>query len=298
MGTFMGHVLPGSFFAGFACWWTYNVFLRYHACRRAAVQGGAGVKSPYISTCTFQCRCLPRLPVEACLKVALVVIGMIGEFVTAFKGGHFEHLGNGQHMTMYFFFCLNGVVDILMHYRAPLPPASDYVSAALAFCMEGVLFLYHLHGRTPMDIQLHMLLVYVVAGNIVAVLLEMYFRKSVMPALLRCYFTLLQGTWFIQAGYILYPPVGEHWNENDHGQMMIVTMIFCWHNGVVFTVMLITGLLVNAQVKMLSNGPLYRILHPLTASSSSTALSSSAQFSKMDSEQVRRIIDDSDEEDV
>ncbi|XP_045106344.1 transmembrane protein 45B-like [Portunus trituberculatus] len=302
MGTFMGHVLPGSFFASFGCWWTYNVFLRFHACRRATAQGGAGSRSPYINTCTFPCRCLPRLPVEACMKVSVVVIGMIGEFVTAYKGGHFTHLGNAQHMTMYFFFGLNGVMDILTHYRLPLPHASDYVSGALAFCMEGVLFLYHLHGRTPMNVQLHMFLVYVVAGNIVAILLEMYYRGSVMPALLRCYFTLLQGTWFIQAGYILYPPVGSHWDENDHGQIMIVTLIFCWHNGVVFILMLLACFLVHAQVKMLSNGALYRILHPLTSSfpnsSSAGSLSSSAiaQFSKMDSEQVRRIIDDSDED--
>lgn len=293
----MGHVLPGSFFASFALWWTYNVFLRYHSCKRATAQGGAGAKTPYISTCTFPCRCLTRLPVESSLKVVLVIIGMTGELVTAFKDGHFAHLGNAQHMTMYFFFGLNGFVEILMHYRAPVPPALDYVSGALAFCMEGVLFLYHLHGRTPMDIQLHMLLVYVVAGNIISVILEMYYRRSVMPALMRCYFTMLQGTWFIQAGFILYPPVGSTWDENDHGQMMIVTNIFCWHNGAVFILMLIINFFVHARVKMLTTTAMYRLLHPLGASSS-TSSSAAAQFSKMDSEQVRRIIEESEEEDV
>ncbi|KAG0724908.1 Transmembrane protein 45B [Chionoecetes opilio] len=223
-----------------------------------------------------------------------------GEFVTAFKHGHFVHLGNAQHITMYFFFGLNGVIDMLLHYRAPLPPTLDYVSAAFAFCMEGVLFLYHLHGRTPMDVQLHMLLCWVVAGCILATVLEMCHIRSVMTrphAMLLHHAAGACGTWFLQAGFILYPPVGRPWDQNDHGQMMIVTFIFCWHNAAVFVLMLITCLLVHAHVKMLTPTALYRLLHPSTISSSATS-SSVTQFSKLDSEQVRRIIDESEEEEV
>lgn len=294
----MGHVVPGAFFGLFALRWTFCVLQRYHAGRRAAGTHGGGNHTPYLSTLTFPCRCLPHLPLEGCLKVTAVAVGMTAEFITAFKNGRFTHLGNAQHMTMFFFFGLNGIVDILLHYRAPLPPAADYLSGTLAFCMEGLLFLYHLHGRTPMDVQVHMLLEYVIAGNIIAAVLEMCYRRNVLPALMRCYFTLLQATWFFQAGFILYPPIGRHWDEHDEGQMMIVTLIFCWHNAAVFVFILGSALATNSMVKALPPAGIYRILHPLTVISSSASSSAATNLSKLDAEQVRRIIEESEEEDV
>ena len=76
--------------------------------------------------------------------------------------------------------------------------------------------------------------------------------------------------------------------------MMIVTIIFCCHNAAVFILMLLSSLLIHLQVKMLSTRSLNLILHPFIPSSSSS--SSVAQFSKMDPEQVRMIIDESEDE--
>lgn len=60
--------------------------------------------------------------------------------------------------------------------------------------------------------------------------LEAKYRDSVVLAIGRCYFTLLQGTWFYHIGFILYPPAGiGHYDEEDHVQMMEVTTIFSWH---------------------------------------------------------------------
>nr|XP_045598378.1 transmembrane protein 45B-like [Procambarus clarkii] len=295
MGSFLGHVVPGTFFSLFSLWWLLSIFRRYYMCKRAAGEGGGGGgRIFYRNTSTFFTPCCPKLPFEGMLKVVAVVIGMTGEFATAWKNGVFVHLNNAQHMTMFFFFGLNGAMDILGHYGAPLPKDLDYVSAILAFLIEGFLFLYHLHGRTPMDVQVHMYLVYVVAGCVVATGLEMYHRRSVLPALARVYFTLLQGTWFFQVGFILYPPVGQKWTEDDHSQMMIVTLIFCWHCAVVFVLMLVAGFLIHTRVKALSSATVYHSLHPLTRLSSANG----SCLSKMDTEQVRHIIADSEEEDV
>lgn len=54
--------------------------------------------------------------------------------------------GNAQHITMFAFFGLNGVVDLLLHKGWLLPPKLDYVTAALAYAVEGFLFYNHLHG--------------------------------------------------------------------------------------------------------------------------------------------------------
>lgn len=77
-----------------------------------------------------------------------------------------------QHATMYFFFLLSGVVDIAMHYGTAIPPGTDYISIVIALVVEGLLFVSHIHGREALDIQVHMLLVYVIFVTAFVVALE------------------------------------------------------------------------------------------------------------------------------
>nr|XP_053630223.1 transmembrane protein 45B-like isoform X1 [Cherax quadricarinatus]XP_053630224.1 transmembrane protein 45B-like isoform X1 [Cherax quadricarinatus] len=295
MGTFIGHVVPGAFLSLFSLWWIYNIFKKFFLSQRAVgVRDGGSGRYCYRSTCTFNSSCCPKLPVEGILKVVFVAVAMTGELSTAFVDGVFVHFNNAQHMTIYFFFGLNGAMDIVTFYGGSIPQDLDYLSAILAFCVEALVFTYHLHGRTPMDVQVHMFLVYVVGGCILAIALEMYHKRSVLPALARTYLTLLQGTWFVQMGFILYHPIGEAWNQEDDKQMMIVTLILCWHSAAIFVLMVIAGGLILLRVRTLSPITVYHSLHPLTRQSSNI----SGRLSKLDTEQVRHIIADSEEEDV
>lgn len=90
--------------------------------------------------------------------------------MTGFRGGKFVNLGNAQHTAMYSFFCLNGALDLLYHYHAPLPPNLDYITASVSFAMEAILFSFHLHGRTPMDKQVPLTLIYTGAFSIHSIL--------------------------------------------------------------------------------------------------------------------------------
>ena len=143
---------------------------------------------------------------------------------------------------------LSGLVDILVHHRAPLPEGIEYMISCLAFAVEAVLFKFHLHGRTEFDVRIHMLLLYVVYVNVVVVVLEMRYRHSIMVALARAYTVLLQGTWFWQAGFLLYNPLpgAVPWDAADHKQLMLVTMMFAWHMAAVFVVMVCIGGVVAA----------------------------------------------------
>lgn len=67
--------------------------------------------------------------------------------------------------------------------------------------------------------QVHMYLFYLTVACVVSILAEMFQPKNVMPALCRIFFTFLQGTWFYQIGFILYPPSGDKWDEEDHTQV-------------------------------------------------------------------------------
>ena len=239
MGSFGGHALPGSFFVIFALWWVIQMFNRYYSTRQK--------NNRFTSSATFKCQCLcgqlKNLPLEAFIKLFFVSVGFGLEIYTAFDNGKFFHIGNGQHATMFFYFGLTGIMDILIHYKAPLPPDMDYISMVFALLCEFVLFRFHLHGRTDLDVLLHTLLLYAIAGSILSVILEMRYRNNILCSLARPYFILLQGTWFWQVGWILYPPFQSsfHWNEEDHEQMMIATMIFAWHAAGSILVILVIG---------------------------------------------------------
>lgn len=250
----MGHVVPGTFFTLFSLWWLYNVLYKYFYARRFRPLS-------YKNTSCFPCACGRNFPLESCLKVIAVVIGMIGEFATGFEDGHFTHIGNAQHMTMFFFFGINGLVDICYYKKWPLPPQLDYATAALAFSVEGFLFFNHLHGRPHMDIQVHMFLFYVITACVIFTVLEMSYPKNVLAALGRIFFTLLQGTWFYQVGFILYPPIGEKWDVDSHPQMMVVTLMFTWHMAALVALMGTLGVLIYIRVQNVQGpGPAYQMV--------------------------------------
>ena len=59
-----------------------------------------------------------------------------------------------QHMTMFAFFLFHCFFELAYYYEVEaIPPYLDYLTVALAFLVEGILFLWHLHGRSMMDVQ-------------------------------------------------------------------------------------------------------------------------------------------------
>lgn len=236
MGTFLGHLLPGSFFLLASVWWTINIFKHFF---RSKCKNGA----PFRNQPWYPGPFCTNFPFESSVKIATVTIGMAGELVTAFEDGVFEHIGNAQHMTMYFFFGLNGAMDLLKYYRFQMPDGIEAASGILAYGVEGFLFYNHLHGREPMDVQVHLFLFATIVACILSIFLEIQYRNYVIPSLSRAFFTQMQGTWFCQVGFILYPPFPgmQHWDLKNHEQMMVVTLIYTWHLAVNFVAMLVVG---------------------------------------------------------
>jgi hypothetical protein len=278
MGTLGGHLLPGTFFALFAIWWSFVTSIRY-------IQ--SQLKSPYKKnsligyrgSVTMPCLCLPcgklkRAPIESWVKLIFAFIGILGEAITGFhiftvnkpveitnntpEMQHDDHSGhehghnhkrefytpqliervwyfeyvNAQHITMYTAFLLGSIVEILIHYRYDVPKRLDYVFGLIAFSIEGFLFANHLHSRDALDIHVHVLLVYAIYGCVLFTALEIYKPNQILFTYGRILFTMLQGTWFWEVGFILYPPTDLpqfQWNKNDHNQIMTVTSSYCWH---------------------------------------------------------------------
>ena len=249
MGNFGGHALPGSFFIIFAVWWTIQTFRAYY---QSLSKGG----QKYRSTVTSPCCCCPskvrNWPWEGAVLIFFTAVGFTLEIITGFWNGKFAHIGNGQHATMFFFFGLAGFVSILLAVQwQAAPQGLDYAMMTLAFGVEALLFRVHIMGRPELDFLLHNLLVYAVYACCLTSLLELKYPRNPLIRLARAHFTFLQGTWFWQIAFVLYNPMSGAvpWKDDDHDQMMIVTMMFAWHMAAILIIMLLIGLIMGCFYK-------------------------------------------------
>ncbi|CAG0880387.1 unnamed protein product [Darwinula stevensoni] len=154
----------------------------------------------------------------------------IGETINALdENWNWVHLGNAQHVCMFFGFLFWGVIGMLMDKGYPFPPYADHAFIILALIVEWLLFANHLHGRYPLDVLTHTLLGNVLTSGILLGFLNAWKNSQILPILALTYTMLVQGTWFWQVGFILYPPWEKTWNEESHDHMTIATVIFVAH---------------------------------------------------------------------
>lgn len=234
MGTFVGHALPGTFFLIFGVWWTIQIFIQYYSSLKHNVR--------FTSSLTFPCNCgrFKNVPIQPCLIIFFTAVGFFLEIYTGTTNEHFSAPGNAHHATMYFFFGVMAVINLMAHFEVNMPKDIEYAMAVIAFFVEWILFKFHLYDRSPLDVLVHTLLNYVVAANIISILVEIKYRHQVLAPLFRAYLVFLQGTWFWAVGIILYNPNpnAKKWDEEDNEQLMIATMFFAWHTVIVFLIML------------------------------------------------------------
>jgi hypothetical protein len=126
------------------------------------------------------CRNCSRIDWEGVVKVFFSTVGFFVEVIFSLKDtGRFVTFGSGQHATMFFFFGLSGLADILVKLRTPLlPRGSEYLFGILALVVEALLFMFHLHGRSAMDVLVHTLLIYVLYATIVVCRVRSQVQKS------------------------------------------------------------------------------------------------------------------------
>ncbi|KAG5448897.1 Transmembrane protein 45B, partial [Clonorchis sinensis] len=235
MGTFAGHALPGSFFIFFSVWGLWDLLRRFYRRRAYELHLSSTpepkyynrVSSPLTGGCNGR-----GLPLDSMLKAITCLIGITGEVITGFKDGKFVHIGNIQHCTMYSTFALSGIAETLMYYGIIKTSVQvEYVFNFVALLSEGFLFLFHLHGRTPLDIYLHMLLLGMILLAIISGFAEVYMRDQPIYAIVRNWSILVQGTWFWQVGAILYPAASwmPVWDGISKESIPAAANLFCYH---------------------------------------------------------------------
>ncbi|NXM73076.1 TM45B protein, partial [Serilophus lunatus] len=225
--SFLGSALRGTFFFLFGLWWSVRYPLKYLRRRKgdAEAQPSSGTRRAEIF--------------EGAVKAFLALTGILVEqFVPT--GPHLQLYSSKTHSwtglthwhysTIYLFFLLSGVVDMVAHSRLQLPPGLDRLSLALALLFQGLLFCFHDYSDAVLDQHLHSLLAMAIFSGALCALLEVFLRDHIVLEIFRTSSFLLQGSWLWQIGFVLSPPWGgPGWDQTDPSNLSFLTMCFCWH---------------------------------------------------------------------
>ncbi|XP_041350912.1 transmembrane protein 45B-like [Gigantopelta aegis] len=257
MENFAGSALTGTCFIVIAIWHTIRIFQRYYVCREAGAK--------FSSSLTFPCPCLGNRmkyrPVEAYVKMLIGTIGFSVEMIRGFQNGHLANVGSVQNATMFLLFGVTGVMDLMVSMKTSIPEHVDYFSNVLAFGMYGFLVKCSPQRLPPLDGLLHTLLAYAIFSTVLTLLAEMRYRHNVWSSLARSWTVLCQGTWLWQMGFVQHHPFSSvsSWDHYSHDHMAVVVMIFTWHVGFNFVLVLTIGSLVALRYRHYPSKTSYRV---------------------------------------
>lgn len=277
MGNLAGHVLPGSFFIAYGALWCINFLWCYFKTKSAIRLSGESRKKKEkplhsVSPSFFEYKrdydlsrkswipcAITRIPIEPLFKILLPILGIICETFFDYRSdnggkkhvvitvisirdssGELSEISKLHHITMYGGFLLSGVVDMLT-LCVRLPRQTSMLFLTLAFAVEGLLFYHHTIGQDALNIEIHCLLTYSIFACAVFSLLRIFSATNVVVNLCLGSSILLQGTWFVQAGYFLFGGFLDekdednvvekrsHNDEVDHRYIMFVAACYTWH---------------------------------------------------------------------
>lgn len=258
MGTWIGHIAPGKilrrildrsidsyhlgvFFVCFAFWWHINNCIRYLKSFAYVINGSAKEQQrrKFQGSTTYPCTCLPgktlrQLPLESLLKIIITSIHFSIELITGYCTQPHVHIEdeNAHHTAMLFGFFLGAWIEILVHYKLPLPSRLPQVMGFLAFAIEAMMMVFHLHARTMIDAHIHQLLGLTIVCSMISTLGECWNPNHFWFIVARSFFALTQGTWFIQAAYVIWPQTNNPffvWDPDSHRSITLLTMSYAYH---------------------------------------------------------------------
>ena len=151
-------------------------------------------------------------------------------------GEYRGHLAKLDHVTMYSMFALSGIIDLLalcIHY----PKHTPQIFLTFAFFVTSFLMHWHSHEHGTLASVVHTLFFYC---TFVTTIFSGLRLLSSTNLLINTGFSLaliLQGTWFIQTGYVLYGPT--EWDRKYSGNMEFVIPIFLWHIAIILVIALV-----------------------------------------------------------
>jgi len=244
-------IYSGLIFIIFVFWWHLNNCIRYvRSLTSENDEKAKWKKNKFEVSTSYPCFCLPfkvcrHWPIESIAKIIVTFIDMAlkahGGYESSPKA-HIEPL-RAMHIPMLLGFFIAGWIEILVYYQFPLPKRITQFMGALAFIMESFVMIFHTHKEDLLQTHIHRLLALTMISSMIISIAECIFPNNFSLIALRGYFALTQGTWFIQAAFVLWPLSSNPyftWDRNSHDSVLYTTMCYAYHlsmNAIIFIIL-------------------------------------------------------------
>jgi hypothetical protein len=119
------------------------------------------------------------------------------------------------------------------------------------------MMVFHLHARSMIDAHIHQLLGLTMVCSMIGAIGECFDPNNFWFIVARSFFALMQGTWFLQAAFVIWPRTTNPyfvWDPDSHRSVSLLTMSYAYHlagNAFILVVLyLIVYMFVSSSIKI------------------------------------------------
>lgn len=235
MGTLEGHLLPGVGFLIFAVY--YSLLTSLALLRKQKV-----LKHPLLPRKLLGHKLYWQVSYEAVAKVVVPSICLFCEYFYPLGVNRLKMIDwkdprrvfifkdNWEHETMFGFFLLSGIVDLVSQaHQARWSVKLERAAEALAFYVLALLMITHIENKSALEIRVHLL--FVLPAFLLALVLtvEIWVPDDAPLWILKSWMALVLSTWMMQICEMYIPFTGQPWRADNPVDRAFLTIFFCWH---------------------------------------------------------------------